>query len=249
MRARTSPRRSLIAAGSLFLVGCGGTTPAPAGGPAQATSSSAPPVASDHHAGHHHPEGIHHSFKDAAAWSKEFDDPARDAWQKPDEVVRLMAIAPGMVVADIGAGTGYFEGRLDRAVGDAGKVHALDVEPDMIAFMQTRGARDGWKRVEPRLVAPDDPALAAATVHRVLVVDTWHHLGDRAAYAKKLAAALAPSGEVVVVDFTKEADKGPPPEFRLTPEQVIADLAAAGLDARAVEESLPDQYVVVGTKR
>jgi ubiquinone/menaquinone biosynthesis C-methylase UbiE len=243
MRTRPSPRWSWIAAGSFLFVGCGGASP-------PAATEPAAPVHGDHgHGGHHHPEGVHHDFKDAAAWSKEFDDPARDAWQKPDEVVSLLAIAPGMVVADVGAGTGYFEGRLDRAVGDAGKVLALDVEPDMITFMQARATRDGWKHVEAKVVAPDDPALAVGTVHRVLVVDTWHHLGDRVAYAKKLAAALAAGGTVTIVDFTQETDKGPPRQHRLTTEQVMADLKAAGLEPRVVEETLPDQYVVVGAKR
>src|SRR5690348_4715148 len=76
-----------------------------------------------------------HRFEHAEAWSKEFDDPARDAWQKPDRVVAAMQIMFGMVVADVGAGTGYFEPHLSRAVGAAGKVLALDVEPDMVRHL------------------------------------------------------------------------------------------------------------------
>ena len=83
----------------------------------------------------------------------------------------------------------------------------------------------------------------------MLVVDTWHHLGDRVAYAKKLASGLAVGGTVTIVDFTPETDKGPPREYRITTDQAMADLKAAGLEPRVAEETLPDQYVVVGTKR
>jgi hypothetical protein len=206
-----------------------------------------PPVAAhDEHAGGGH---MGYRFDDAERWAKVFDDPARDAWQRPDDVVALMQIAPGMTVADLGAGTGYFEQRLSGAVGASGQVLALDVEPNMVAYLDKRGAREGWKNVTPRLVGGDDPGLAAGSVDRVLIVDTWHHLPDQAAYAKKLAADLKPGGRVIVVDFTKEAKQGPPPAMRLPPERVQADLAAAGLEARVVDEPLPDQYVVVGEKR
>jgi predicted methyltransferase len=215
--------RSLIALG---LVACGGA--------AASTPASMP---------------MHHDFHDAARWAKVFDDPARDAWQKPAEVVAVMAIAPGMTVVDLGAGTGYFEPHLARAVGPAGRVLALDVEPDMVAHMTARARAEGLANVEARTVAPDDPGLGAGSVDRVLIVDTWHHLPARAAYARRLAAALAPGGAVVVVDFTLESAMGPPVHARVPAVEVVADLAAAGLDARIVEESLPEQYIVVGRRR
>ncbi|MFO0554076.1 MAG: methyltransferase domain-containing protein [Polyangiaceae bacterium] len=197
---------------------------------------------------HHHHDSAHHGFKDAAAWSKEFDDPARDAWQKPDEVVASMKLQPGMTVVDIGAGTGYFEKRLSLAVGATGKVLALDIEPDMIRFMQDRMTKEGLTNVEPRQCAPDGTGLAAASVDRVLVVDTWHHLDHREAYAQHLASILKPGGAVVVVDFTLESDKGPPKEHKLAPSVISGELASAGLSTSLVDETLPDQYIVVATK-
>ena len=196
----------------------------------------------------HHPHTHRHRFEDAAAWSKVFDDPARDAWQRPADVVRAMAITPGMTVADVGAGTGYFEPHLARAVGPSGKVIAVDVEPDMVRWLGERAAREGLANVEAVLGAADDPKLAPRVVDRVLVVDTWHHVEDRRAYAKKLAAALAPGGAVVIVDFTKDSPHGPPPAARLSPEEVRADLAAAGLSPRTIDAGLPYQYVIAGDR-
>lgn len=196
------------------------------------------------HRAHHH----HHRFDDAASWSKVFDDPTRDEWQRPKDVVQAMSITPGTKVADVGAGTGYFEPYLSRAVGPTGKVIAVDVEPDMVRWIEDRAKREGLANVQAVLGAPDDPKLAAASVDRVLVVDTWHHVEDRRAYARKLASALAPGGAVYIVDFTKESPHGPPPAARLTPEEVSADLASAGLSPRRIDAGLPYQYVIAADR-
>jgi ubiquinone/menaquinone biosynthesis C-methylase UbiE len=190
----------------------------------------------------------HHRFANAAEWSKTFDDPSRDAWQKPQSVIEAMEIAPGMTVADIGAGTGYFEPHLSRAVGPAGHVLALDVEPDMVAHLRDRAAKDQLANVEAKQVAADDPGLARSSVDRILVVDTWHHIANRVDYAARLAVALKHGGEVFVVDFTREAKHGPPPEHRVPPEEVARTLETAGLVVRSVDAGLPDQYVVSGKR-
>jgi ubiquinone/menaquinone biosynthesis C-methylase UbiE len=200
------------------------------------------------HAPSHHAPLVHR-FEKAEEWAKEFDDPARDAWQRPDAVVATMGVANGMTVADVGAGTGYFLPYLARAVGPTGKVLALDIEPDMVRYMRERAAREGLANVEARVVATDDPALPRGKVDRVLVVDTWHHIDGREAYAAKLEAALAPGGAVYVVDFTMEAKHGPPPHHRLAREQVERELASAGLAIGATNVALPEQYVVVGTRK
>jgi SAM-dependent methyltransferase len=151
-----------------------------------------------------------------------------------------------MTVADVGAGTGYFLPHLSRAVGPGGHVLALDIEPDMVRFMKERAQREGLANVEPRVVALDDPQLPAGGVDRVLIVDTWHHIDGRAAYAARLRAGLRPGGAVYVVDFKLDAAHGPPREHRLTPEQVMAELRQGGLSAEIVPVSLPEQYIVVG---
>lgn len=189
-----------------------------------------------------------HRFANAAEWSKTFDDPSREAWQKPQSVIDAMEIAPGMTVADIGAGTGYFEPYLSRAAGPNGKVLALDVEPDMVAHLKDRASKEQLANVEAKQVAPDDPGLSPSSVDRILVVDTWHHIGNRVDYATRLAVALRHGGEVFVVDFTPEAKHGPPPEHRVPQKEVARALETAGLVVRDADVGLPDQYVVAGKR-
>jgi cyclopropane fatty-acyl-phospholipid synthase-like methyltransferase len=188
-----------------------------------------------------------HRFEHAEQWAKEFDDPSRDSWQQPERVVAAMQLAPGMAVADIGAGTGYFEPQLSRQVGSGGRVLALDVEPDMVRHLRDRAGREHLDNVEARQVAPDDPGLTVASVDRVLIVDTWHHIANRTAYAERLRAALRAGGEVIVVDFRHDAHRGPPPEHRIAPEEVARELAAGGLRTRVVDAGLLEQYVVIGS--
>ena len=223
---------SLVAIG--VLAACA-SSPAPA--PAH-ERAAAPAPAHDHD---------DHRVTDAEHWAKIFDDPARDAWQRPDDVVAALALAPEMTVADVGAGTGYFTMRLARAVPE-GSVLATDIEPDMVRYLGERARREHLDNVRAVLSAPDDPRLAPASVDRILIVDTWHHVGGRVAFAKKLAAALRPGGTIAIVDFTMESPHGPPRHHRLAPAAVIAELGEAGLVAELLQTQLPDQYIVVARR-
>jgi arsenite methyltransferase len=193
--------------------------------------------------GGHGAHGHHHGFADAAQWSKVFDDPARDAWQHPDEVLRALDLTPAMTVADIGAGTGYFAVRLARAV-PSGKVIATDIEPDMVRWLNERAAREKLPNLHAVQATSATSGLAAESVDRILVVHVWHHLGDRVAYARDLSSALRPGGKLFIVDFSLTAQHGPPANMRLAPETVVADLTAAGLVAQVSSVALPDQYIV-----
>jgi SAM-dependent methyltransferase len=257
MRDRLAPCTIALAL-SFAAAGCG----APAGGgqppadptPAPLTPSAAPRLAPPATHGHahrhqgHHGGPLVHRFERAEDWAPELDDPARDAWQHPAEVIAIMAIRPGMTVVDLGAGTGYFLRHLSAAAGSSGAVIALDVEADMVRYMTERAAREGLTNVTARLVPFDDPGLAPETADRILIVDTWHHIADRGRYAAKLAAALRPGGAVLVVDFTHDTTRGPPKEHRLRPEEVAAELRAGGLLTETAREELPDQYIVVGRR-
>lgn len=239
LRARLA--RSAAAVLLLFLAACGGgggTAAPPQGQPAPA----APPPAHHQHASAHG----EHRFENADEWARMFDDPARDAWQKPDEVVKLLELAPGMTVVDIGAGTGYFLARLSRAVGAGGRVVGTDIEPDMVRYMKERAVREKLGNATALQAPPDDVGVAPGSADRALIVDVWHHIHGREQYAGKLARALRPGGLVAIVDFTLESRRGPPREHRLAPETVMAELRAGGFTAELATESLPDQYVVIG---
>ena len=190
-----------------------------------------------------------HDFSDLARSVKEFENPERDVWQKPDDVVSLLQVWPGNVVADIGAGTGHFEPHLSKAVGATGRVLALDVEPQLVAYLARQVQKKGMGNVTVRQVGAKDPGLADGSVDRILVVDTWHDLPQRAQYAAALNRALRPGGFVVVVDFTADSPQGPPAAARVSPATVVDELQAGGFSARTVAESLPLQYVVIGQKQ
>lgn len=215
-------------------------------GACAAPAAEAPDKRADHHHAH---ATVHHDFSDAAEWAKRFDDPARDTWQKPADVAQLLALSPGMTAVDLGAGTGYFARYLAGAVGASGKLVALDVEANMIAYMRERFAKEGLANAEPRVCPTDSTGLAAASADRILIVDTWHHIEQRTEYARHLAGVLRPGGFVLIVDFTQETDKGPPPQHRIRAERVVEELTAGGLEATIVDEALPDQYAVKGSKK
>src|SRR3989442_1005975 len=166
----------------------------------------------------------HRSFADVEQWVSVFDDPARDAYQKPRQVVRALRIRPGMRVADLGAGTGYFSRFLSTAVGAAGTVLAVDTEPELVRHLRERAEKEQTDNVVPILASPDNPRLPRGAVDLVLLVDTFHHIDHRVAYFGRLRATLAPGGRVAVVDWQK----------RETP--VGPQLGRPRRDARAGEE-------------
>ncbi len=189
--------------------------------------------------------GMHHDFSNVAQYESQFESSERISWQKPDAVLVLMGVGPGMTVADIGAGTGFFLPYLAQAVGSSGHVLALDVESKMVEHMQQRVAGEKLTQVVPRQVPYDDPQLSDSSVDRILIVNTWHHIDDRSVYAAKLLRALRPGGKLYVIDFELSSPHGPPAQHRLSAERVIAELEAGGMDASQMEETLEYQYIVV----
>jgi len=188
--------------------------------------------------GHHQ-----HRFQGAERWAGVFDDPARDAWQKPDEVIRALALPPDALVADIGSGTGYFAVRLARAV-PRGHVYGADVEPDMVKYLAERGRREGLANLTSIQAAPSDPRLPLA-VDLVLVVNTYHHIAERPAYFSRLRASLRPDGRVAIIDFLPDAPAGPPRQARIPAAVVKEEMGQAGYGVVAEQTFLPYQYFLI----
>ncbi len=211
--------------------------------PAPATAVQTPPAMQ----GHQPPPGadhMAHRFDDPAAYAKSFDDPARDAWQMPDRVIAALALKPNDRVADVGAGTGYFSTRLAKAAAKP-MVFAVDIEPAMIGYLTKRAAAEHLSNLRAVQASATSPQLPEP-VDVVLVVDTFHHIGNRAAYFTGVKASLRPGGRVAIIDFRKDAPgEGPPAHFRFTPEQITAEMAAAGYSLDASHEFLPRQHFLV----
>jgi SAM-dependent methyltransferase len=174
------------------------------------------------------------------------DRPERDRWQKPDEVLHALRLAPGSAVADVGAGTGYFSGRLARAVGDDGKVFATDVQDEMIRALEERVAREGLRNVSVVRAGFDDPSLPPACCDLVLFANVYKEIAERPAYLRRLAPALRAGGRVAIIDFHPDAPgAGPPREARLPEQQVVAELGEAGFLLAERHDFLPRQYFLL----
>ncbi len=188
-----------------------------------------------------------HPFDDVPKWSALFDDPKRDAFQKPGETVAALGITKGMTVADLGAGTGYFSKRLSAAVGETGTVYAVDVEPNLVVHLRDRAEREKAKNVIPVLASLDDPRLPARAVDLVLMVDTFHHLDHRLAYLKHLRTRLRDGGRIAVVDWKEgKLDQGPPPDHKIARAQVLKEMKEAGYELAAEPAiGLPYHYFLV----
>jgi arsenite methyltransferase len=194
---------------------------------------------------HEPPKGAAHDhrFNDIDQAVKMFESAERDAWQKPDEVVTQLQLRSGDVVADIGAGTGYFTRRFAAAVGPTGQALGLDVEPTMVAYMNADAQKRGLTNYSARQVQRHDAQLAPQSVDVIFICDTYHHMQDRVSYARLLAQALKPGGRVVVVDFQKRPlPLGPPMEWKLAPEAVTEEFRQAGFQLARSLDFLPYQY-------
>ena len=186
-------------------------------------------------------------FDNADEWAKSFDDPARDEWQMPARVIDALQLKSGQLVADIGAGTGYFTVRLAKSPA-APRVYAVDIEPSMVEYVKQRAVREGLKNVVAVRAGTDRTNLPEP-VDLVLVVDTYHHIPNRVAYFTALKASMKPGARLAIVDFRKGAPSGPPEEFRFTPDQISAELAQAGFALQTSHDFLPRQiFLVYGLK-
>lgn len=177
-----------------------------------------------------------HRPPSSAEYAKVLEDPSRDEWQKPHEVVTALDLKATDVVADIGAGTGYFARRFAR---HASKVYAVDIDRELLAVIQ----KDAQPNLTVVLAAPDDPRLPEQSADVIFFCDVLHHIENRQAYYVKLSRVLKPGGRIVVIDFYKKPlPVGPPESMKLSEKEVITEFQKAGFGLRKRLDILPYQY-------
>ena len=175
----------------------------------------------------------------------ELEGPDRDEWQRPDKIMDVLGIGEASVVADLGAGSGWFTPRLARRVGPNGMVYAEDVQRPMIQAIKIRVDRLGLKNVTTVLGTATDPRLPVP-IDAVLIVDAYHEMEQPVALLRNVAKVLRLPGRIGIVDFTKDGGgPGPAMEERVDPDRVIRDAQAAGLVLRSRETFLKYQYMLV----
>jgi ubiquinone/menaquinone biosynthesis C-methylase UbiE len=176
----------------------------------------------------------------------ELEGPDRDAWQRPDQIMDALQIGESSVVADLGAGGGWFTVRLAQRVRPNGHVYAEDIQPQMVQAIDRRVQRDGFqKEVTTVLGTADDPKLRPGALDAVLIVDAYHEIERPVTLLQNVKTALKPTGVVAVINFKNDGGgPGPDMEQRVDPERVIADAAAAGLELRKRDTFLRYQYML-----
>jgi len=167
----------------------------------------------------------------------------RDNWQKPDEVVKSMDLKPGDVIADIGAGDGYFTRHFARAVHPGGQALGLEVVSSNVESMRKDAERLGLDNYKAMLVEPDDPGFEPGSMDVVFLCNAYHHLSNRVDYFKKVSGGLMKDGRVVIVDFyNRQMDVGPPPNHTLAKEVVLEEMKEAGYLLLGEKDFLEYQY-------
>jgi len=181
------------------------------------------------------------------AW---LDRPQRAEEEHPEAVIDALELRGGEVVADLGAGSGYFAFRLAAKVGKTGKVLAVEVQDEMLEILRRRTAMLGFTNVEEVKASETDPQLPVHGVNKVLMVDVYHELAFPFEVMIKVRDALKPGGRVVFVEYRKEDPLVPIKEVhKMSVEQLVKEMNVAGLEHLRTVESLPSQHIVIFAKR
>ena len=197
-----------------------------------------PALAEDQHQ-HRRPDDI-------KQYLEHLDSAERDRYQKPTEVIEALSVKPGMAVADLGSGSGYFTRRFVEAVTESGTVYAVDVEPEMLAYVKDSIVHMHIPyRVEFILARPDSPKLPFDSVDLVFVCNTAHHLEERSKYFRDLRSSLKSGGRISIIDFypdERSGDLGFPKHHLVARDTVIKELTDAGYKLEREHSFLPRQY-------
>ena len=187
---------------------------------------------------------IHHRFEDAENWADIFENPERDVWQKPDEVIRSLELPADAVIADIGSATGYFPVWFAR-VAVQGQVYGIDVEPTLVDYLNIRAKKENLPNMLSILGEPDDPKIPEKA-DLVFLCNTYHHIQERDEYFENLKKYMQPGGRLVIVDFKKgDLPVGPPDKHKLAPDDVLLELKDVGYRRITHDLQLPYQYVLI----
>ena len=191
-------------------------------------------------------EEMHRLHQDPKAYIAMLEDPKRDGYQKPHEVLMALDLKPGETIADIGSGSGYFSLRFAAHVGEEGRVFAVDIDPEMVRHLNRRVRDAGVRNVQTVLAEPNDPLLPDGSVDRFVVVDTWHHIEDQRGYLALMKKILKPGGQIVMIDFQKrELPIGPPMEMKIAREDLVRQMEGNGFHLVKEHTFLPYQYFLV----
>jgi len=182
-----------------------------------------------------------------------FERAERDEWQKPNEVIKVLGARNGMVVADIGAGSGYFSRRFAKAVAPSGKVYAVDIDKEILEILKERAQQEKITNLQIVASKEDDPMLPENSVDLAFFVDSSHHIANRAAFYRTVGRALKKDGRLAILDYPPEAhDKGfcrHLPE-ELVPEwQTVQEANEAGFKLANVYTFIERQYFLVFAKK
>jgi len=173
----------------------------------------------------------------------------RASWQKPDEVVQALALKNGDVVADIGAGTGYFSRPLAKAVAPDGKVYAVDVAADVLEYLKQRADQEGISNIVPLVSREEDPMLPRNAVDLVFFCDTTHHIVNRVPFYRAMAPGLKKGSRVAIIDYKPDAQRHPhASEEHVSRSQTISEMEDAGFKYVKDFDFLRDQYFVIFEK-
>jgi ubiquinone/menaquinone biosynthesis C-methylase UbiE len=182
-----------------------------------------------------------------AAW---LDRDERDREEATELSLRLLEVQRGSVVADIGAGSGYYATRLARLVGPDGRVYANDIQPAMLDILRARIERERLSNIELVLGTPTDPRLPRASVDLAILVDVYHEFSAPQVMLRRIRDALKPGGRLVLLEYRGEDPRVPIlPAHKMTVAQARTEVEAEGFRLTVVKEDLPWQHVLIFTVR
>lgn len=170
----------------------------------------------------------------------------REEEESPSKAIEALGLTAGMVIADIGAGSGYYTSRMAKKVGPTGRVYATDIQPGMIAILERRIKAEGLTNVTTVLGAMDQPSLPPQSIDLAIMVDVYHELQQPQLFLQRLKAAFKPGGRLVLLEFRKEDPKIPIIEVhKMSVAEVKMELEAEGYVLDRVIDILPWQHIIV----